>query len=520
MQSSTSRLYQYIAGNHLSKKSCFLLLTTAAIAYFLKIDNRATFCMALVSVLFGEYYSLSNDHDPVQNSSERKMGFVESAMHVLDRSAEGGSNVGAIMQVSGEIESYKIKDALTVLMQKHPFLRAKLITSTGLPSIKIHKSADCSVPFDSVKRTSETFSQEYLEKALDIPFYSLLNENSSNLWQITLAKNDDPKGPHEIILKAHHSIFDGTSVGILFQELLKCYNEEKTFNHSLPFLKPSENLIVNQTNWTRFLLNHFYLQIWQAFFGEKTTYREHASQTKFFSERHTKISLHHFEENDVIHLLKACKENQTTLTALMTAALLKATREVLGDLKIETISTPVSMRSYFYENVPKEDHIGCYVANSILKLPINKEMTIWEMAKKYKKALTQSMPIIFPADFNPSKWKLKIMEHEILNDQSHFSQGVSVSNLGKINFIPAQNKEVNLKLLSLHFCTSRRSGDKTIQLYAMTAGGSLNLCFAHAEPLLQKTQSKYIKDKTLLYLIDIIRNQKQTKEIKNNLVYG
>jgi hypothetical protein len=78
------------------------------------------------------------------------------------------------------------------------------------------------------------------------------------------------------------------------------------------------------------------------------------------------------------------------------------------------------MRPYFKKNGLKEDSIGCYVANKVLKLPITKGMTMWQIAKNYKNALTQSMPVIFPADFDPLKWKLKIMEHEILHNQSHF----------------------------------------------------------------------------------------------------
>ncbi|MBV8802488.1 MAG: hypothetical protein JO131_05920, partial [Gammaproteobacteria bacterium] len=330
------------------------------------------------------------------------------------------------------------------------------------------------------------------------------NHKSGLLWELTVAKNNNSNGPHDFILKAHHSIFDGTSLGIFMQELVAFYNGEKTFDSPLSFLKPAENLLNQQTNWTRFLLNHFYLQIWEALFSEKIIHRPHACQEKLFSHRKTRMSFYHFDETEMYDLLDACKRSNTTLTALMTAALLQATREVLGELNIETISTPISVRPHFSRQVSDENHIGCYVANTIVKLPITHEMTIWQIAKNYKKALSECMPVIYPAHFDPVKWKLKIMEHEIHDNPTQFSQGVSVSNLGKTHFIANQNSHASLKVQNLYFCASRRAGEKTIQLYAITAAKKLNLCFAHANPLLKMEQAESIREKTILKLKNII----------------
>lgn len=445
----------------------------------------------------------------VQQTKKRFLGFIETAMHIQHQYAEGASCVGAIMQVSGNINANKIKNALIDLVKRHPLLRAKLINLQNAPLIEIECDMPKAIPFKILKRTFDSFSAKFLEKILDKPLFSTSAESSNHLWEIFLAKNENnQEGPHELILKAHHAIFDGISIGIFMQDLLYAYNGEK-IGDSLPILPPAENMLLRQVNWTRFLFNHLLSLLWNELFGQKdmTTYRKHECQSKF-SDRKTKISFKKFNKAEVRVLIKICHDNGITLTALLTAALLKATREVCGGLAVETISTPLSVRSYFQKDIPNETTIGCYVAKQVIKLPIQDEMTIWEIAKNYKTKLARYLPVTYPANFVPAMWKQKIIKREMLLHQDKFIQGVSVSNLGKTNFAKHFKLSDELKLMSLNVCASMRAGVMAIQLFIVTSKSELNLCFAYAKPTLSVMTAKAIEEKTLLIINTLIKDIK------------
>jgi hypothetical protein len=138
------------------------------------------------------------------------------------------------------------------------------------------------------------------------------------------------------------------------------------------------------------------------------------------------------------------------------------------------------------------------------------------MAKTYKKELNALMPVIYPADFNGAAWQLKIMNDAILGDQVHFTKGVAVSNIGKANFMAKQDENLKLKLIDMYFCASLRSGGKTMQIFVDSVE-DLNICFAHSEPLLNKTHADKIRVNTITILKNVIQAEMQNEPVNTRL---
>lgn len=507
MPNPASFLQKYLIGTSLSRNSYFLLFAAGMTSRFFDFENTSTVLMMLFSVVVGEYFTLPHAPQPEVKSNQRPLGFTESILHNRYSAAEGASNVGAIMQVTGTLDVGKIKDVLHHLLLKHPLLRAKIMGPDKAASLQLaDRPTSSSLPLTTCTRTSDTFSKDLLEEKIDAPF----PEKTLYLWEIILAKNNDENGPHEFILKAHHCIFDGISLATFMEEFLSCYNQDKKLNPALPFLKPEEDLVRERTNWTRFLLKSMIEPIWEACFGKKipTEYRPHPCGTTLFSKRNTKLSFADFSSADLQNLIRICRENHTTVTAIMTAALLQATRETFGRLAIETISTPISVRPNFGKQVPAGDHLGCYIADTKVKLPITEDMTIWDIAKQYKEKLVNCMPVIYPANFAPSLWKVEIIGQATLTNRPFFSSGIGVSNLGNRNFMSKENSDTSLlKFQRLYYCASKRSGGKVIAVYTVTAQDKLFLCFSHPDPLVTRTQADRVKEKTLDILKSIMSYQ-------------
>lgn len=447
----------------------------------------------------------------LSDANQRTLGFSETVLQNRYVNAYGANNVGAILRVSGEIKIEKVRQILVDLMKKHPLLRAKLSDFSVLASLQVDEnSPDFLPPLESSERKDEYSGKQYLEETIDDPF----SQNFPWLWECRLFINKNPEGPHELVLKAHHVIMDGLSVASFMEEVLHGYNSEIIEISRMPFLKPTEDLITTNTTWTYFLLQEMYNTIWKACFGKSLSgaLRQHACGATPFSDRRTKISFASFDHIDLKILLEACRHNGTTLTALITASLLLATREACGKPNIEVIGTPISTRANFDASVPPGDHLGMHIADTKVCFPVTSGMNIWDISKTWKSEMSKCLPIIYPAGFSSSYWKAVLIGNASLNDKPLFISGIGVSSLGRRNYMNQSEEKSNpgfLKFDNFYFCSSKRSGGKLMAIYTAQAGKKLELCFAHPDRLVTEEQAEMIKTNTLDRLKNIIEAYKK-----------
>jgi len=518
-----SSFYNFISGNTLSRKSYFLFFMSLATTRWYSFSTPSTIVMALFSIFVGEYMTTpSNRTSPFVNSKKRYLGFTETVLHNRYKKSAGASNVGAILQVTGTLHLKNVEETLKKLMSTHPLLRATISEENGISSIEHSSSSQPTLPLLILNKTNDESSKQHLEKILDLPF----PQDSNFLWEIIVMENHDRDGTHDILLKAHHCILDGISIAIFMEQFMNIYNRVAEPYLEMPFLKAHEDFVTPQTNWTRYLVKHILDEVWATIFPEgphQKKCRMHESGPLLFSARHTKLSFAHFTHEELCQLISQCRKNKTTLTALLTAALLQATRQVFGNLIIETIDTPVSVRQNFSKNVTDGDHLGCYVAGVKIRIPVKNTDTTWDLAQLYRENLLKYMPVIYPANFIPSSWKVAIMSSATLSTKPQFSSGIGVSSLGSRDFINRKDY-AELQLKNFYFCSSKRYGAKIMAIYAAQAGGKLDLCFAHPDKLVNENNAEKIKELTMQILKNILKHGNCLHEEKqfsaSNLIFS
>src|SRR5690348_14233978 len=127
--------YDFISGNTLSGKSYFLFFMSLATTRWYSFSMPSTIAMALFSILVGEYMTTpSNKTSPFVNSKKRHLGFTETFLHNQYKKSVGASNVGAILQVTGNLNLKNAEETLRKLMLTHPMLRAKISEQNEISS--------------------------------------------------------------------------------------------------------------------------------------------------------------------------------------------------------------------------------------------------------------------------------------------------------------------------------------------------------------------------------------------------
>ena len=253
-----------------------------------------------------------------------------------------------------------------------------------------------------------------------------------------------------------------------------------------------EELLVKKIIWGGFLFSMISSSI------KLIKYRKHLNRYERFVPLHERRPRNIYREiNDIqsLNLNSLCRENNTTLTGLLSAVLTKSVYNVKKNCNakaIQLLITPVNVRERCNPVVEKE-RIGCFVDFIESTLAFDNDTPLWELARSYRKQLMDgieygghmpayySKPLAMNIFSNMGKGMLKNV----------FQYGIGVTNIGRVN-LKAHSEPFSVACFS--FCTGRQWGDWMILLHTATLENTLYLCFAFAEPLISRKTVDRIAD--------------------------
>ncbi len=436
-------------------------------------------------------------------SQKRTMGLTESYSKICHDHANCTTNLVGMIQLTGPLTADRIQQALTLMQKRHPVLRAFIANSDKKNDHLEIDDQPVTLPFHIISQESKNQWMDIVEQSIGTPF----TQNDHYLWRLTLLNNkEDKTSTHTLIVTFLHSISDGLSVGTFFSELLDYLSQGQVPSlqdiKSLPFLPPVEHMLKNTTSWTDFLTKNMLK------FSEFITLNKLNTYEKFvpLEQRFTKLVYSEIDESTLDKLLLMCRNENTTLTGLLTATLALAVYNVTvkpnSSRKLKQLTfTPVSTRKYCDPEI-NNDQMGCFVNFYQTKHIINKKQNLWKLARSYKHQLDKA--IEDPGNMPPKQFSKNILVKSLASFNSGltkniFTYGIGVTNIGRIE-LPLQSN--SLQVTKFYFGTNRNLGDWLTLLHVATVENRLFLSFCHAVPLLSETAATKIADE----VVSILRN--------------
>ncbi len=180
-------------------------------------------------------------------SSAQRRIFVLNSMDVHDTSY----NIPVVLEVSGDINIQRLKTAIEKIIDRHEALRTSFELIDGEPVQRVHKEIPFDIPF--IDAGADKDIQDVLKKYIR-PF----DLYKAPLIRVVVIRQSNK---HFILMDMHHIISDGSSVGILLNELLHFYQQEELPDVGIQYKDFSE--------WQNKLLKSDYIRKQEEYWVER-----------------------------------------------------------------------------------------------------------------------------------------------------------------------------------------------------------------------------------------------------------
>lgn len=403
----------------------------------------------------------------------RELGFWENTCKFGHDQFAGTGNVLSAARLEGYLNYDRIVEALRMLFNQHPLLRATLGESNYRPYFIINNCFE-NIPITFIPLTHDWLSA--FPNALKEKFIT-----DRYLWRAIIQSSEDQQN-HVLIFIFHHAISDGLSAVTFIKQFLSKINQYSIPSKPLPLLPSIEEQLNVQQGWNAFIDTKKKLQ---QFSSSPWEYEKFVRPT----ERVTQCIYRELSEQQLSNLYQKAKNHHVTLNSILNAAALCATQFVKGSEFNTFLHTPINLRPYCQPPLTDE-HIGCYISMVTTEHQLTLTDCIWELAKDYQTQLKASIPTLgfCPKHFNIADFDIEtlavLFEMPGSSKRSYFSGGFGISNLGKIQLEPELTQKFQIK--HLVFCTHRAMGDYVIFLNVVTLKDKMQLLFCYCEPLISK----------------------------------
>lgn len=405
---------------------------------------------------------------------ERELGLSESYSCFCHDEAGGTTNLVGYISVSGDLNQEKIQNSLQNMLKRHHNLRSTFNKNDKKHRIKI---------LPNLQNLPLTYREEdnpQWQNIIEEQQKKLFGDKQPN-WRLEVINDNDT---HHLFICFHHAISDGKSVSVFLSELINgCESSGVTAAEDRPLLPPLESLLQRKISWPAFLITMM------ASSRKYLLLRKHIQRYEQHSPIDQRTARNKYlviNPNILSKLIQESRHQGTTLTAALTAALLKSIEELnlgsKGKTKKHLLFTNIDVRDKCSPPIP-QDQLGCFVDLAETQETIKPTDSNWDIARNYRKNLVKSIkkPGKLPYKFNQPLFHKMLRSFDQGFLQHRFQYGAGVTNIGKIDHF---NKLQQLKINSFHFATSRRWGDWMVLLHVATINNKAYLSFSYSEPLL------------------------------------
>lgn len=404
-------------------------------------------------------------------TKRRPLGYWESACKFAHDMLGGTGTVVSFVEFTGQIDRQQFRQALQLLFNRHPLLRATIKTIGYDSYFEINAEFDDIPVRFKEKQTIQQPWQVLFDERLNIQL-----DCSNFLWQLDI--HSFANHGHYLFFCSHHAITDALSSVQFLHELFTTYHQliNKKFCKltELSLLKNVEDCLKTTNSWDDYL--HYQRDL-------PSISRESFHCFAKLGTRRSKNRYLTIPSKLLAQLQLLCKQNNVTLNSLLNSCLLN-TVSMLKCNPCTSLRTPINLRPYC-QPIISHEHIGCYIS-IVPTVHELKNSCLWQSANNYQHQLRQNIP---KYGFLPAHMDLTHMDIEVLmqlfpikaeRKRTYFSEAFGISNLGVIHL---ENRYGDLKLNNFQFSTNRQVGDYQFFLSSATFNNQLNLALTYTEPL-------------------------------------
>ncbi|WP_067895281.1 non-ribosomal peptide synthetase [Nocardia vaccinii] len=135
--------------------------------------------------------------------------------------ASSAYNIGFPMRLRGTVDVEALRRAAKGLLARHAALRTRFVVHENTPFAVVGE-VDDTVDILTVRDRDDRAAEQWIAEVDAAPF----DLGAGPLVRLAFAPAGNPRGPHLMLLCAHHSIADGMSVAVLHTELAELYAAE------------------------------------------------------------------------------------------------------------------------------------------------------------------------------------------------------------------------------------------------------------------------------------------------------
>ena len=136
----------------------------------------------------------------------------------------GGANVPLALRMNGQIDRQRLDDALARLIARHDALR--IAFAVGGTDVTQQLGETKTPAIASLTVAGDPPDEQLLEHALELPWvWKPFDLSAAPLARVAIV--DTPGGDQILLLVLHHLICDGSSIGLLLDDLTKLYNQQQ-----------------------------------------------------------------------------------------------------------------------------------------------------------------------------------------------------------------------------------------------------------------------------------------------------
>lgn len=307
------------------------------------IDNTAQkLARKIIELKKTEFHEIKRA--PLQEYYE--LTSAQKRMYLLSQIEKDGTSYNECykIEIKGNVDKYKLENAFKKVILRHEILRTGFEYIDGNLVQKVYEDIDFNINYIKPhKNEIQSIIRDFV-KAFDL--------SAPPLIRVTMLKADEEN--HILLFDIHHIIIDGTSMGILLNELIAIY-ENKTLNPLKLQYKDFANWQCERNKSSqlekqeKYWIEQFKSEI--PILNLPTDYNRPIKKS-FKGEKEYFILEHSIVEK----LNTACSETGTTLFMVLFAAFNVLLFKYSGQQDI-VVGTPVTGRS----NIDTQNIIGMFV---------------------------------------------------------------------------------------------------------------------------------------------------------------
>ncbi|MCW8929252.1 MAG: hypothetical protein OQL19_03315 [Gammaproteobacteria bacterium] len=415
--------------------------------------------------------------------SPRKLGFLESLCIHMHNKCNGGSSIAAITRVKGFINFDVIKQSLNLLFERHPMLRATVYIEEEHYFFNFNaKFEDISI--QHIQSGDESTANKIFSDEACMPF-----DISKGLWRFFLVSYSTPgKIPeYDIIIGCSHAISDGLSIINLSSELLSSMQDiQLDRKPQLPFLSclPSlETLIRDKLINVNEKIQESEEQDEAVSINSNCFNHEYSDSLEIIPRSFT----HTIPASKLDKIIPACRDNRTTVNALVNIAFAKALLQ-LRNIDEDTVDIFNASNARSLTESPwkvENENMGNYVIAAPTIISLREGEDLWEKCRQFNVDLCNNLNKV-PV---PDEPKIEDLD-AILSSINHLLSmqttlvKYGVSNVGRADKL-FEKIGPNLQVQSSRMRINNTMPHIGVYLLVTTLNNSMDIVFDYAEPLIE-----------------------------------